>query len=100
MADYETQYQDIVSRVGSLREKRAVLEAREQDKATERSKLENALKADGVDVTRLEEEESRLAREVETALQESSDALDSFEARLMEASGTCTEPNAAEVELG
>lgn len=88
--DHAAEYSNLTGRLAELRQRHAVLVAREEDKTRSRVGLEEELTAAGVDVSDLEGEEARLTREVDDALAAAALELDDFEQKLQaaEAPGT------------
>lgn len=82
-------YTALTERLNKLRERRAVLTAKEEEKAKLREALTTELKAKGIDTDHPEEEAARLEREAEEELRQAISRIDQFERELEEAS----EPN-------
>lgn len=97
--DYGHEYQDLTGRLTDLRQRRAVLAAREEDKAREREALEADLVAAGIDVADLDGEEARLVREVGEALDAATESLDQFESELSVAETTTGPDTPGDVEI-
>jgi predicted nucleic acid-binding Zn-ribbon protein len=81
----EQEYSQLGDKLARLKQQQAVLVSKEQDKAQERADLEQKLKAAGVDVTKLDEEQKRLEAEVDQTYQKARGDVESFEQKLAEA---------------
>jgi len=88
------EYLDLADRVGDLKEKRAILVAEEERKASEREVLLGDLKAAGVDPTKPKDEIARLEREMQEEYDQAKIRVDQFEEELR----TVSDPPPAEVE--
>ncbi len=75
-------YQALVKRLEILRQQRAVLLSKEEDKAAERRVLEEALIKLGVDLTKPEEELQRLQNEVEADFRRQEELVNQFQTAL------------------
>lgn len=83
-ASHEDQYRALNARLAKMREKLAALTALEEQKAIERKELETQLKAEGVNVDKLDEEILRLEKEIKEALDSGKKTIDEFEKQLNE----------------
>jgi len=87
----KTDYLELGERINRLNERRAVLEAREKEKAKAREALTQELKAAGINTDQPEQEAERLEREIQDELQQAKARVDQFE-RELEAAERGEEP--------
>lgn len=76
------EYANLTEKLNRLRERRAVLEARETDKATERQSLAEGLRAQGVNLDDPDKEIERLEKETAEELIDAKARVDQFEREL------------------
>lgn len=84
MSEQVQRFTELADRLARLKERRAVLVSKEEEKRKERVKLEAELQAMGVDPTKLDEEEARLTKELDDLYQKSKVEVDEFEKKLQE----------------
>lgn len=80
--DPEAEYRSYEQRLQNLREKLAGLRVEQATKLTRIEELTKQLKAAGVDVTKLPEEEARLQAEIQQVLRDAEQRLDAFQSQL------------------
>ena len=78
----EADYKALISRLEELRQKRAVLISREEDKAAERKILEVQLTELGVDITKPSEELERLEIEIQADYRRQEELVTQFQKAL------------------
>lgn len=82
MTNEQQEFVDLTDRLSSLKERWAVVKAREEEKQKERERLLEELRILGVDTNNLDGEEKRLESEIQEWLKKAKQSVDTFEQQL------------------